>query len=153
MRLDHVGAQTKNGKHEMTNHTGNELKLMLQKTKPLSMFYDDADAEDDCIIPSQEFDRYVERGMFLKAEQVFELAYDPRASRHQRVRYVLYCLKGEEWRINAMWLALKARMAVKGYDEGIDRIIGSLLGYTDDEINRYIAMRPCLAEPKAISPA
>jgi|SRR5580700_2638856 hypothetical protein len=138
----------------VANHTGNELKLMLQETKPLSMFYDDANVgEKDCLIPTEEFDKFVALGIFKKAEQIFDLAFDPSISRHQRVRYVLYCLKGEEWRMNAMFLALKTRMAVDGYDEGIERIIGSLLGYPDDEISRYVAARTCHTQPKADPPA
>jgi hypothetical protein len=115
---------------------------MLERKKPLSMFYDDADASGpDSVIPEEEFDSFVELGTFSKAEQILDLAYDPRIRRHLRVRYVLYCLKGQEWRMQAMFLALKTSLAMSRYDEGIDRIKGSLLGYTDDEINNYIALR------------
>ncbi len=115
---------------------------MLAGTKPLSMFYDDPDADrDECIIPEMAFDKFVESGAFVKAERIFDLSYDKRIGRHLRIRYVLYCLKGDEWRIKAMFLALKARQAVPKYDEGIDRIIGALLGYTDEEIATYMAAR------------
>ena len=84
----------------MKNHTGKELQLMLERKKPLSMFYDDADVEvDESAIPEVAFGKFVELGQFNKAERVFELAYDPRIGRNRRVRYVLYCLKGEEWRL------------------------------------------------------
>ena len=41
--------------------------------------------------------------------------------------------------MEALFLALKTQLVVPKYDEGMDRIIASLLGYTDEEINRYIA--------------
>jgi hypothetical protein len=126
----------------MTNHTGRELQLMLDKKKPLSMFYDDADVtKDETVIPEEEFDSLVELGILTKGDRIFEGAYDPRIQRPRRTRYVLYALKGEEWRIEAMFLVLHTRSLMSGYDEGLDRITGLLLGYTDDEVNRYVASR------------
>jgi hypothetical protein len=126
----------------MNNHTGKELQLMLEDKKPLSMFYDDADAEpDERIIPEREFTNLVEDGRFSKAERIFEVAYDPRIGRNRRVRYVLYCLKGEEWRLEAMFLVKKAVQKTPDYDEGLGRMTGYLLGYTDDEVEAYIASR------------
>ena len=113
---------------------------MLVGTKPLAMFYDDADAPpSQKIIPEKQFDKFVEREEFGKAERTFELAYDPRIGRNRRVRYVLYCLRGEEWRLEAMFLALRTRMAMGKSDEGIERIIGALLGYSNDDVGRHVA--------------
>ena len=126
----------------MSNHEGKELELMLEGKKPLAMFYDDPDEDqDERIVPAEAFDRFVRSGAFMKAERSFELAFDRRIGRNLRIRYILYCLKGEEWRIEAMFLALKVRLTVRGYDEGIDRIVGALLGYSDDEVDSYIAAR------------
>jgi hypothetical protein len=126
----------------MNNHTGKELQLMLEGKKPLSMFYDDADEErDERIIPELAFGQLVATGQFSKAERTFELAYDPRIGRSRRIRYVLYCLKGQEWRLEAMFLVEKAVLNTPYYDEGLDRMIGYLLGYTDDEVEAHIASR------------
>ena len=126
----------------MSSHIGRELQLMLASKKPLSMFYDDADAAtDELIIPTKAFGKYVKLGKFSKAEQIFELAYDPRIGRNYRTRYVLYCLKGEEWRLDAMFLVLKAVINTPKYDEGLDRLTGYLLGYTEGEVEAYIASR------------
>jgi hypothetical protein len=126
----------------MNNHTGKELQLMLERRKPLSMFYD-----DERIIPEVAFGKFVELGQFSKAERIFDLAYDPRLGRNRRVRYVLYCLNGEEWRFEAMWLVLRAVRNTLMYDEGLDRMTGYLLGYTDDEINAHIAARTSSDKP------
>ena len=40
-----------------------------------------------------------------------------------------------------MFLVLKAMRSTPRYDEGLDRMTGYLLGYTDDEVNAYIAAR------------
>jgi hypothetical protein len=112
------------------------------------MFYGDADATDDeRIIPTKAFGRYVELGKFSKAEKIFELAYDPRIRRNYRTRYVLYCLKGEEWRLDAMFLVLKAVINTPKYDEGLDRMKGYLLGYTDEEVDAHIFARAHVEKP------
>jgi hypothetical protein len=115
-------------------HSGRELELMLAGRKPLALFYDDAEQPaDDTIIPERRFDPYVERGEFQKGEAILELA-DLEQGRAARVRYVLYAVKAEAWRIPAMLLALKTHSSVPGLaDEGLERLICALLGYTDEE--------------------
>ena len=135
----------------LINHTGRELQLMLENRKPLSMFYADADQkEDERIIPRKKFDRYVKLGRFQSAERTFEVAYDPRTKRPHRVKYVLYCLKGEEWRLKAMLLVLKISRCVTSYDEGLDRIESALLGYTDEEIEKLKRAIKRSSESKAV---
>jgi hypothetical protein len=68
------------------------------------------------------------------------LAYNSRTGRPCRLRYVLYCLKGEEWRLEAMFLVKKTLLKMRA-DEGIDRITGALLGYSDEEIDQYVVSR------------
>jgi hypothetical protein len=82
----------------------------------------------------------VEKKLFAKGSKIYELAFDSRIGRPHKVKYVLYALKEEEWRIPAMFLVIDA-MKKMGADEGIDRITGALLGYTEHEIDEYIAMR------------
>jgi hypothetical protein len=122
------------------NHTGKELQLMLDNKKPLSMFYDNADHEgDDSVIPEKQFDAYVAGKLFLKGTKIYELAFDPRTGHSHKVKYVLYALKGEEWRIPAMFLVLDTSIRISRLDETIDRLTGALLGYSIAEIDEYIA--------------
>jgi hypothetical protein len=124
----------------MANHTGRELELMLAGTKPLAMFYDDNGEPDERIVPEQEFDAYVRSGLFVKGTRVFEAAIDPRTDRAVQIRYVLYALKPEEWRVNAMFLVLETLLKLRdcmGADEAIERMISKLLGYSDEDFEKY----------------
>jgi hypothetical protein len=122
------------------NHTGNELRMMLDGIKPLSMFYDNAEPEDGVsLIPEATFDPYVESKQFVKGTKIYELAFDPRTGRHYKVKYVLYALKGEEWRIPATFLVLDTSIRMPKHEESIDRLTGALLGYSNAEIDEYVA--------------
>jgi len=121
-------------------HTGRELELMLAGTKPLAMFYDDNGEPDERVVPEQEFDAYVRSGLFVKGTRVFEAAIDPRTGRPVQVRYVLYALKAEAWRVNAMFLVketLRKLRYRKGPDEAIERMTNNLLGYSDEDFERH----------------
>lgn len=124
-------------------HTGRELELMLQRKKPLSMFYDDADFPDDeSVIPQQAFDRFVADGLFAKGEEVFEMAIHPQTHQPIRVKYVLYALREEAWRIPAMFLLLKTSLSTTTKpDEGLDRMESALLGYTNEQSDSYHGRR------------
>ena len=55
------------------------------------------------------------------------------------ISYLLYALPGERWRISAIKVALTAqRDNFHSPDEGIDRIIGILLGYPKESIDSYV---------------
>jgi hypothetical protein len=123
-------------------HTGRELEMMLAGTKPLAMFYDYAEAEpNEEIIPEQTFDRYVREGKFVKKTFVEELAMDPRTGRPVRVRYVLYALAKEAWRLEAMQLLQETMTRMGSTNEVLDRMTGSLLGYSHEENDAYIASK------------
>lgn len=115
-------------------HGGRELELMLAGRKPLALFYDDADQPaDDAIVPEPAFDPYVEQGRFMKEELVLELA-DPELGQPARVRYVLYAVRDEAWRLPAALLALKTIQKVNALaDEGLERMLCALLGYSEAE--------------------
>lgn len=125
----------------MKNHTGQELELMLQNKKPLSMFYYSPEMEDKNLLPIAEFEPYVSEGVFIQDSISFQLAYDQRIGKHLTVNYIFYALAGERWRIEAMKIVLSAMMNMGRADEGIDRITGALLGYTDEEIENYISQK------------
>jgi hypothetical protein len=127
------------------NHTGQELELMLQGRKPLAWFgfVEDSDAEliAEC---ERKFEDHVKTGRLVKCGYSEELACDPRLGRKLKGKTLLYALPNEAWRISAMRLALKvngtlSRQNGPGPDEAIDRMIGALLGYSDEEMDAYIA--------------
>ena len=115
---------------------------MLEKKKPLSMFYDEPAEEGQLsLIPEEEFDKFVDNCLFIKGSKIYELAFDPRQGQNLQVKYVLYALRIEEWRIPAMFLTLDIMFSLRKYDEGIDRMIGALLGYTNAELDEFVAKR------------
>jgi hypothetical protein len=121
-------------------HTGRELELMLSGAKPLSMFYDDPDEIiHPPLIPEFEFDPYVEKGLFKKASRIFDLAINPKTGKPYRIRYVLYALAGEEWRMPALLLTKEISLKVKMPNEAIDRIVSTLLGYSEQEIEAHFS--------------
>jgi len=134
-------APTKRLSYEL--HEGRELELMIAGKKPLAMFYERAGRNSDvALIPEADFDPYVKAGRFCKDEFEIEGAVDPRTDRPVKTRYVLYALKEEQWRIPAMIMVKQTMRRTKNRpDEGIDRMIGSLLGYTCEQNDEYISTR------------
>jgi hypothetical protein len=124
------------------NHEGRELELMLAGKKPLAMFYAEiGELPHEELIPEERFAPYVINGQFVRGETLNEAGYHAVLKRNVKVRYVLYALKHEAWRIPAMILAIKVQRKVSGPgpNEALDRITGALLGYTDDEVDAYCA--------------
>ena len=129
-------------------HTGQELALMLEGSKPLSYFstkFPPASNIEE--IPESLFDRYVEKGRFVKREYVMHANNSGPAlgSRGLGMRIVMYALPHHEWRINAMLLLMNT--AIKsGWNEGFERMQGSLLGYEDWQNDIFIERiyRPAL---------
>jgi hypothetical protein len=118
-------------------HTGRELEMMLSGLKPLAMFYGGVDP-DERIVPEKQFSPYVDSGEFVKKEFVVKLAQDPRTNKPVEVRYVLYSIQSEQWRIDAMRLAIKTMIDMGGADEGLDRMMGFLLGDASEEIEKFV---------------
>ena len=97
------------------NHTGIELPLMLAKKKPLAMFYCSTFRGREYEgIPEEEFEPYVKSGQFVKDEFTV-LASDPEVSVREQLK-----------------------TGGRAAQEGIDRITGALLGYSEEEIDEYI---------------
>jgi hypothetical protein len=121
-------------------HTGRELALMLDGSKPLACFSGQyPPASDVEEIPDRLFDPYVEQGRFAKREYVMLAGYSGPALRRAglRTRIVMYALPHQEWRINAMTLLMDSA-AKCGWSEGFERIQGSLLGYEDWQNDIFI---------------
>jgi hypothetical protein len=112
-------------------HTGRELALMLSGRKPLA-YFSYFDGEPLSIAIDQPFDEHVTKG---------ELEY-----RHYRLRlsekaeivnYAIYTLPSEAWRADALTMLLEAGQR-SGWCPGMERLLGSLLGYTDEENDVYL---------------
>jgi len=54
------------------------------------------------------------------------------------VRRVLYALPEEVWRIEAMLLACQVATRLRRWDEGLERVIGKLLGYEDRQVEAFV---------------
>jgi hypothetical protein len=116
----------------------NELDLMINSEKPLSMFYYSKALNNKHLVPIDAFSPYVKEGRIIQEEFVPPLP--PGSVAKYAITYVLYALSEERWRIPAMKIALTAQSEnLQSPDEGIDRIIGMLLGYAKADIDAWVA--------------
>jgi hypothetical protein len=112
-------------------HTGAELELMLQGTKPLAVFCDAlASSFDEAIIPEQAFAPYVDTGRIVKRTYVV-------GEQPNQWRRVLYALPQEAWRIDA-YLLMWDVAEKSGWNETLERMEGRLLGYEDWQCDFHI---------------
>jgi hypothetical protein len=113
-------------------HTNRELLLMLGGNKPFAAFSEYYPSTIDYeVIPESFFDPHVKSGLFVKRSYLFT-----EKNNHQ-TRTVLYSKKGEEWRIEA-YILLKKTAEISGWNEGFERMEGTLLGYEDWQNDIYI---------------
>jgi hypothetical protein len=120
-------------------HTHRELDLMLKGTKPLAAFVDQWPSNPECeIIPERLFEPFVRSGRFVKHEHIYS-DFDA-MGKEQKFRRVLYALPEEAWRIPA-YLLLWKTTEKGGWNEGFERMEGSLLGYEDWQNDAHIEMR------------
>ena len=121
-------------------HTGRELEFMLKRRKPLAHFSDAYPAEpDEEIFPEAAFAPFVSDGTFEVRDYV-ELLTEPPPRAHPAVRgipHLFYARPSEAWRIDA-FIAMLAASKRAGWSEGLERLEGSLLGYTDSEIDAWL---------------
>jgi hypothetical protein len=114
-------------------HTDRELALMLAGVKPLASFVGEYPPHPEIEeIPDRLFDPYVAEGRFIKREFVQLQRY----GRALGLRRVLYSLASETWRIDAYILLLQVAEKA-GWDEALERIEGSLLGYEEWQNDAY----------------
>lgn len=120
------------------NHTDRELELMLEGKKPLAMFYEDISfLPDEEFIPENKFAPYVENGQIVRRETVIKGPFSHELGREVQIKYVLFALKEEEWRINAMLLLKEQHEKTLEWNETCERVESSLLGYTEEEIDAW----------------
>lgn len=120
-------------------HTNRELTLMLKGVKPFAAFSElYAPGSDEEFIPETTFQPYVESKLLTKVERILSV-------KGRDIRFVLYARSGEEWRINAYMLLQQTAQKVS-WNEGFERMEGSLLGYTEWEND--ICIKEIYARPR-----
>jgi hypothetical protein len=118
-------------------HTGYELVLMLDGRKKFARMSTEYPARHE---GEDQFDRYVAQGVLHKEVEVEQFAeairlQDGRLLEGFRTAY--YTLKGEEWRIPAWKLILKAS-SKSTWSEDFERLEGMLFGYEDWQSDWWI---------------
>jgi len=125
-------------------HTGYELFLMLEGVKPFAKFAVEYPAEPGEFPEEALFEPHVRSGRLIKRVMPDEPFPKPITASSGRifegVRQVFYTLPGEEWRINAHNLVAR-QLAYGPWNDTLERLEGSLLGYTDAENDGWIARR------------
>lgn len=119
-------------------HTGRELLMMLQEYKPLSVF--SLDYEEN-FIEEMYFEPYVENGYLTKVEYYIQRLSKNRGDPFDYIeRNILYARKCEEWRIDAYLMMINTAIE-QGFDLGLERMQGALLGYTHQQNNEFMRFR------------
>jgi hypothetical protein len=113
---------------------------MFDGSKPLAVFNDVvfADCAEDEV--DRSFKRHVEHGRLVRREER-DVWPEPRRvggrlALGRRLR--LYALPEEKWRIDAYLLMTKASKGV-AWNDALERLARSLLGYTEEETAAHIA--------------
>lgn len=108
-------------------HEGKELQLMLNHEKNVALF------NNDLGIPA-EFFPYIEQGAFAVMEQANEI--DVLAGDFVLINFIVY-RKGYE--VQAEKLKYLLAEGATQFIPGIEREIGRILGYQEQDIEFYIA--------------
>lgn len=117
-------------------HEGRELELLLNGKKPLAMFVEPIQPDFECF-PEAEFDKFAAHAK-LKKHVALEEQSSPFGE--MQIRRVLYAVPGEEWRIPAMLLVQSIYRSLSGWRPDLERIIGGLLGYEHDDIEKFATL-------------
>ena len=115
-------------------HDKQELQLMLEGVKPLSMFVETIPTEFDSF-PEADFDNAVSKGRLVKHIAV-EAIHAP-DGKEMKIRRVLYALPAEAWRIQALLLVQNLYSSLGGWRPDLDRAIGLLLGYERADVEKF----------------
>ncbi len=119
-------------------HEGRELALMLEGIKKLAVFHELAHLIADMpeeIIPEKSFAPHVLAGRIIRRSA--DISYGD-----MTIRYIFFCLPGEEWRIDAfLFLKRDAARNRQIYGDADDIMIGRLLGYSETEIGTFLHHR------------
>jgi hypothetical protein len=119
-------------------HTTRELDFMLTRGKPLAHFCDYYPPDPiEEIIPREAFAPHVESGRFVERLYVELMARDPSVPTVRGVLHALYAQRIEAWRIDE-YIAMQTEGAVAGWSERLERLQGTLLGYSERENDQHV---------------
>jgi hypothetical protein len=124
-------------------HTGYELALMLDGMKPFAKFSIEYPTEPGEFADEVLFEPHVRSGLLVKRvmDEPFAPPIRTRSGRvFEGTRQVFYACRGEEWRIDA-YLLLWQQLKHGSWNETLERLDGSLLGYTDAQNDWWVARR------------
>jgi hypothetical protein len=112
-------------------HGGRELDLMLKRLKPLSVFSHVETASSLAGFLSRYFEPLVEGGELVAARLDDEESAAPT---------LMFALPDEAWRFEAYRL-MAATARATNWNDALERIEGSLLGYTPEQNDCWISYR------------
>jgi hypothetical protein len=125
-------------------HTGYELFLMLEGTKPFAKFTIEYPTEHDDLLVEALFEPHVQSGVLIRRVMPDEPFPKPIQGWGGRVfhgtRKVFYALPGEEWRIDAFNLVWE-QLKYGPWNDTLERLDGTLLGYSEEQNNWWIERR------------
>ena len=122
------------------SHNDRELELMLQKQKPLAMFYAEAsELPNEELIPESKFEPHLSDQTFIRSELIVPGPDCPKTQTETQLKYVLFALRGEAWRIEAMALLIEQHSRTGEWNETCERMECFLLGYNEEETNAWCA--------------
>jgi hypothetical protein len=118
-------------------HTNRELLLMLKGEKPLTVFHDAHPWQSHELLElCERFEPYVAEGRFIKREYLDK----DQSEEHQYFKWVFFALPAESWRIDA-YILLKQTAKLSGWNDGFERMEGTLLGYTDEQNTIHLSKK------------
>lgn len=132
-------------------HTNYELFLMLEGVKPFAMFAIDLPAEPVDHPFYALFEPHIRAGRIIKRVLADELFDTPIRGATGRVftglRRIFYTLPGGEWRVDAHGLLRAQLHRGLAWNDTLERLEGSLLGYTDAQNDWWIERRRLFCGP------
>ena len=124
------------------SHNDRELELMLQKQKPLAMFYAEVtELPNEELIPESKFEPYLSDQTFVRSEFLVPGPESPITKSETQLKYVLFALRDEAWRIEAMALLQEQHSKTEKWNETCERMECFLLGYSEEETNAWCAKK------------
>ena len=125
-----------------SSHNDRELELMLKGSKPLSMFYAEiSELPDEALIPEDSFKPHLTDQSIIRAETIVKGLTSPVTGNPTEIKYVLFALKSEAWRIEAMLLLIEQHARTEKWNETCERMECFLLGYTEKETDAWCESR------------
>ena len=124
------------------SHNGRELELMLQESKPLAMFYAEiSELPDEALIPEDSFKPLLANQSVIRAEAIVQGPRSPKTGNRTNIKYVLFALRSEAWRMEAMLLLVEQHARTGEWNETCERMECFLLGYSDEETDAWCENR------------